>query len=188
MKISRRPSTLTSVASASTTEPTATGARWSNCTRVATLDCAPFRCPSVARQVASSHRAIRRGVASTGTSPDRKCSAVSSSATVSSSWALKPGVRPVPGRGGGLGWIGGHDDYDTAVTDTALIDPDVLERVLSTALVGGGDMAEVFAEDAVTASAMLDDRRVEELSSGRSRGAGSGSSIGETTASPIPPT
>ena len=48
-----------------------------------------------------------------------------------------------------LGWIGRHDDYDTAVTDTALIDPDVLERVLSTALVGGGDMAEVFAEDAV---------------------------------------
>jgi TldD protein len=38
----------------------------------------------------------------------------------------------------------GHDDYDTAVTDTSLIDPDVLERVLSTALVGGGDMAEVF--------------------------------------------
>ena len=29
-------------------------------------------------------------------------------------------------------------------------------------------MAEVFAEDAVTASAMLDDRKIEELSSGRS--------------------
>jgi TldD protein len=67
------------------------------------------------------------------------------------------------------------------VTDTALIDPDVLERVLSTAMEGGGDMAEVFAEDAMSASAMLDDRRVEELSSGRSRGAGVRVVVGETT-------
>ena len=67
------------------------------------------------------------------------------------------------------------------MTDTALIDPDVLERVLSTALVGGGDMAEVFAEDAVSGSAMLDDRKIEELSSGRSRGAGIRVVDGETT-------
>ena len=67
------------------------------------------------------------------------------------------------------------------MTDTALIDNDVLERVLSAALVGGGDMAEVFAEDATSASAMLDDRRVEELSSGRSRGAGIRVVDGETT-------
>ena len=87
----------------------------------------------------------------------------------------------VPGRCAGRGRVGGHDDYDTAVTDTALIDRDVLERVLSTALEGGGDMAEVFAEDAVSASAMLDDRRVEELSSGRSRGAGIRVVDGETT-------
>jgi TldD protein len=67
------------------------------------------------------------------------------------------------------------------VTDTALIDPDVLERVLSTALQAGGDMAEVFAEDAVTSGAVLDDRRIEELSSGRSRGAGIRVVDGETT-------
>jgi TldD protein len=67
------------------------------------------------------------------------------------------------------------------VTDTALIDPDVLERVLSTALQAGGDMAEVFAEDAVTSGAVLDDRRIEELSSGRSRGAGIRVVEGETT-------
>jgi TldD protein len=67
------------------------------------------------------------------------------------------------------------------VTDTSLIDPDVLERVLSAALVGGGDMAEVFAEDSISASAMLDDRRVEELSSGRSRGAGIRVVDGQTT-------
>ncbi|HEX4175058.1 MAG TPA: TldD/PmbA family protein [Acidimicrobiales bacterium] len=67
------------------------------------------------------------------------------------------------------------------MTDTALIDPDVLERVLSTALQAGGDMAEVFAEDAVTSGAVLDDRRIEELSSGRSRGAGIRVVDGETT-------
>ena len=87
----------------------------------------------------------------------------------------------VPCRRSSVGWAVGHEHYDTAVTEAALIDPDVLERVLSAALVGGGDMAEVFAEDAVTASAMLDDRKVEELSSGRSRGAGIRVVDGETT-------
>jgi TldD protein len=67
------------------------------------------------------------------------------------------------------------------VTDTSLIDSDVLQRVLSEALTRGGDMAEVFAEDSSTASAMLDDRRVEELASGRSRGAGIRVVVGETT-------
>jgi len=81
----------------------------------------------------------------------------------------------------GRGWVGRHDDYDTAVTDTALIDPDVLERVLTTALAGGGAMAEVFAEDTVTGGATLDDGRIEELSSGRSRGAGIRVVEGETT-------
>ncbi len=42
-------------------------------------------------------------------------------------------------------------------------------------------MAEVFAEDAATSGAMLDDRRIEELSSGRSRGAGLRVVDGETT-------
>jgi TldD protein len=67
------------------------------------------------------------------------------------------------------------------VPDTALIDHDVLERVLSSALAGGGDMAEVFAEDAVSSGALLDDRKIEELSSGRSRGAGIRVVEGETT-------
>jgi TldD protein len=67
------------------------------------------------------------------------------------------------------------------VTDTSLIDADVLQRVLSSALGRGGDMAEVFAEDSVSGSAQLDDRRVEELSSGRSRGAGIRVVAGETT-------
>jgi TldD protein len=67
------------------------------------------------------------------------------------------------------------------VPTASLVEPDVLERVLSTALAGGGDMAEVFAEDAVTSGATLDDRRVEEMASGRSRGAGIRVVVGETT-------
>ena len=96
VKIKRRPSTFTNVASASTTDPTATGARWSNWTRVATLACDSSRCPSVARHVASSHSASKRGVARTGTSPDRNDSAVSDSPTTSSTWALSPECGPCP--------------------------------------------------------------------------------------------
>jgi TldD protein len=92
----------------------------------------------------------------------------------------QPGVWTVPGRGR-VGLARGHDDYDTAVPATALVESDVLERVLSTALAGGGDMAEVFAEDAVISGATLDDRRVEQMASGRSRGAGIRVVVGETT-------
>jgi TldD protein len=92
----------------------------------------------------------------------------------------QPGMRSVPGRGR-LGLTLGHDDYDTAVPASSLVEPDVLERVLSAALTGGGDMAEVFAEDAVTSGATLDDRRVEEMASGRSRGAGIRVVAGDTT-------
>jgi TldD protein len=53
-----------------------------------------------------------------------------------------------------------------------LIDPPVLERTLAAALRHGGDFAEVFAEDRRSASARLDDGRVEEFLSGRERGAG----------------
>ena len=62
-----------------------------------------------------------------------------------------------------------------------MIDSPVLERVLSEALRHGGEFAEVFAEDHSTSSALLDDGRVEELSSGRERGAGIRVVSGETT-------
>ncbi len=62
-----------------------------------------------------------------------------------------------------------------------MIESPVLERVLSEALRHGGEFAEVFAEDRSTASALLDDGRVEELSSGRERGAGIRVVSGETT-------
>jgi TldD protein len=53
-----------------------------------------------------------------------------------------------------------------------VIDQDVLERTLHAALRGGGDFAEVFAEDRASSNARLDDGRIEELVSGRTRGAG----------------
>ena len=62
-----------------------------------------------------------------------------------------------------------------------MIDQDVLERVLGRALRDGGDFAEVFAEDRRTSSARLDDGKIEELTSGRDRGAGIRVVRGETT-------
>ncbi|MGH9045014.1 MAG: TldD/PmbA family protein [Acidimicrobiales bacterium] len=67
------------------------------------------------------------------------------------------------------------------MTLAPLIERDVLERVLSKARTKGGAMAEVFAEDRQNSSARLDDRRVEEISSGRERGAGIRVVAGETT-------
>jgi len=64
---------------------------------------------------------------------------------------------------------------------SALIDRDVVERTLGVALARGGDFAEVFAEDRAGVTARLDDGRVEELSSGRSRGVGIRVVRGETT-------
>ncbi len=62
-----------------------------------------------------------------------------------------------------------------------MIHEDVLERVLGAALRTGGDFAEVFAEDKRSSSALLDDGRIEELTSGRDRGAGIRVVVGETT-------
>lgn len=62
-----------------------------------------------------------------------------------------------------------------------LIDEAVIEGVLSTALRSGGDFAEVFAEDRRGTGARLDDGRVEDLASGRERGAGIRVVSGETT-------
>jgi TldD protein len=61
------------------------------------------------------------------------------------------------------------------------VEPDVLERVLGTALRRGGDFAEVFVEDRTSAGISLDDGKVEELSSGHDRGAGIRVVVGETT-------
>ena len=62
-----------------------------------------------------------------------------------------------------------------------MIEKDVLERVLGRSLRDGGDFAEVFVEDRTSSSAVLDDGRIEELTSGRERGAGIRVVTGEST-------
>ncbi len=62
-----------------------------------------------------------------------------------------------------------------------MIDEAVVQQVLSAALRSGGDFAEVFAEDRRSSAARLDDGRVEDMVSGRERGAGIRVVVGETT-------
>ncbi len=62
-----------------------------------------------------------------------------------------------------------------------MIEDPTLERVLARALRTGGEFAEVFAEDKQSGNATLDDGRVEQLSSGRDRGAGIRVVVGDTT-------
>ncbi len=62
-----------------------------------------------------------------------------------------------------------------------MIDQSLLTRTLEEATKRGGGFAEVFVEDRLSSGAHLDDDRIEELSSGRSRGAGIRVIIGEST-------
>ena len=67
------------------------------------------------------------------------------------------------------------------MSESPLIETPVLERILGAALARGGELAEVFAEDRQSSGATLDDGRIEELASGRERGAGIRVVVGETT-------
>ena len=62
-----------------------------------------------------------------------------------------------------------------------MIDQDVLERVLAAAVRTGAEFAEVYAEDKRSTSVGLDDGRVEQVTSGRDRGAGIRVVKGDTT-------
>jgi TldD protein len=62
-----------------------------------------------------------------------------------------------------------------------VLDQDVIRATLQSALRNGGDFAEVFVEDRRNSSALLDDGKVEELTSGRDRGAGIRVVRGDTT-------
>ena len=62
-----------------------------------------------------------------------------------------------------------------------MVDPQLLQDVLGEALATGGEFAEVFVEDRRSTSALLDDGRIEEMASGRDRGAGIRVVVGETT-------
>ena len=57
-----------------------------------------------------------------------------------------------------------------------MVEQDVIERVLGTALRSGGEFAELYVEDRASSSAHLDDGKVDQVSSGRDRGAGIGGS------------
>src|SRR5213080_3064956 len=62
-----------------------------------------------------------------------------------------------------------------------IIERDVLQATLDHALQSGGDFAEVFVEDRRSSNGRFDDGRVEELVSGRDRGAGLRVVRGDTT-------
>lgn len=62
-----------------------------------------------------------------------------------------------------------------------MLDHELVNQTLSVALSTGGEFAEVFVEDKRSTSALLDDGRVEELTSGRDRGAGIRVVVGGTT-------
>lgn len=62
-----------------------------------------------------------------------------------------------------------------------MLDPELLQDTLAIAMATGGDFAEVFVEDKRSTSAVFDDGRIEEMSSGRDRGAGIRVVTGDTT-------
>ncbi len=62
-----------------------------------------------------------------------------------------------------------------------LVSTDIIEKTLSKAMAMGGDFAEVFIEDRRGSAISLDNKRVEELSSGHDRGAGVRVVVGELT-------
>jgi len=62
-----------------------------------------------------------------------------------------------------------------------VLEESVVQRVLGAGLERGADFAEIFVEEKRSSSALLDDGRVEELSSGRDRGAGIRVVVGGST-------
>lgn len=61
---------------------------------------------------------------------------------------------------------------ESSGSQPAILERSLVERVLESALGRGADFAEVFAEDTRRSSAVLDDRRIETLSSDQDRGVG----------------
>ena len=62
-----------------------------------------------------------------------------------------------------------------------MISADVVQKVLDAGLGNGAEFAEVFVEDRRSTSAVLDDGKVEEITSGRDRGAGIRVVVGDST-------
>jgi TldD protein len=62
-----------------------------------------------------------------------------------------------------------------------VLDQDLIQRTLAVAMRTGGDLAELFVEDRASSNAIFDDGKVEQLTSGRDRGAGIRVIVGDTT-------
>jgi len=62
-----------------------------------------------------------------------------------------------------------------------VLDPELVKSTIDIALQTGGEFAEIFVEDKGSMSAVLDDGRIEELTSGRDRGAGIRVVLGDVT-------
>jgi TldD protein len=62
-----------------------------------------------------------------------------------------------------------------------MLEHDLIQRTLGAALRTGGDLAEIFVEDKASSNALFDDGKVENLASGRDRGAGIRVIQGDTT-------
>ena len=69
----------------------------------------------------------------------------------------------------------------SSTTSAPLVAPDVIARVLAKGRSTGADFAEVYIEDKRSTSAGLDDNKVEQVTSGRDRGAGIRVVAGDTT-------
>ncbi len=69
----------------------------------------------------------------------------------------------------------------TSSQDAPLVPSEVVQRVVAAGLERGADFAELFVEEKRSSSALLDDGKVEELTSGRDRGAGVRVVVGEST-------
>ncbi|MFM9138307.1 MAG: PmbA/TldA family metallopeptidase, partial [Actinomycetota bacterium] len=68
-----------------------------------------------------------------------------------------------------------------SMTANPLVDPDVIARVLAKGRSTGAEFAEIFVEDKRSTTAGLDDNKVEQVNSGRDRGAGIRVIAGETS-------
>ena len=68
-----------------------------------------------------------------------------------------------------------------ATTSDPLLDTSVVQRVIGAGLRTGAEFSEVYVEDKRSSSANLDDGKVEQVTSGRDRGAGIRVVKGETT-------
>jgi len=66
-------------------------------------------------------------------------------------------------------------------TDSPLVEPDVIARVLAKGRSTGAEFSEIYVEDKRSTSAGLDDGKVEQVTSGRDRGAGIRVIAGDTT-------